>query len=87
MVALSSAPHAVVVPCHSLGSEVAVLVFSKAVWRYAMGVGGEVGEKGADSTSRDQKWRISLDQSLGCSINIMREEVLGKRRTLRVRAP
>lgn len=64
MVEDRSAPQAVVVPCHSLGVEVAVLVSSKAVWRYVIGVGGEVGEKDARSASRDQKCRIRRDQSL-----------------------
>ena len=28
-------------------------------------MGGEVGDQAADSTSRDQKWRIRRDQRLG----------------------
>jgi hypothetical protein len=55
----------VVVPCHSLGVEVAVLVSSNAFCRYAIGSGGLEGEKGAFSTSSDQKWRIRRDQRLG----------------------
>lgn len=64
------APQAVVVPCHSLGSVVAVQVFSYAVCRYAVGVGGVVEEKGAASTSSDQKWRISRDQRLSSRVSV-----------------
>lgn len=54
----------VVVPYHSLGEEVASCVFSKAVWRYWMGVRVLGWERSADSIWRDQKWRIRRDQRL-----------------------
>ncbi len=62
------------------------MVFSKADWRYAIGVGGDVGEKGADSTSSDQKWRMSLDQSLRVLVSTKILGTQGVRRTLRARA-
>jgi hypothetical protein len=61
---LSRAPHAVVVPCHSFGSEVACFVSSYADWRYATVSGSTVGEYVAFSVSRAQKWRIRRDHKL-----------------------
>jgi hypothetical protein len=54
-----------VVPYQDAGCEVASCVFSKAVWRYAIGSGVGGGEpEVCFSASRAQKWRIRRDQSL-----------------------
>lgn len=63
------APDAVVVPNHSLGSEVTCFVASKARWRYAMGLGSEEVPKSSFSASRAQKWIIKRDHSLHSSVS------------------
>lgn len=63
-VEVKRAAQVVVVPYHSFGCEVASFVFSKAVWRYAMGVRVSGEERSAASIWRDQKWRIRRDQRL-----------------------